>query len=139
MPQSYLKNLQMQQQTVNPLFNFLGVTIDIISREKVVLRLPFQNNFIQGAGVIAGGMMATLADEAMAHVVLANLNAGESTATIEMNIRYLKATARGEIIAEGVLIKKGKRVVTVKADILDDKRQLLAQAGASFMVIEKKI
>lgn len=139
MPQSYLKNVQMQQQTVNPLFNFLGVAIEIISREKVILRLPFQHNFIQGAGVIAGGIMATLADEAMAHVVLANLNAGESTATIEMNIRYLKAAARGYIIAEAVLIKKGTRVITVLADIVDDKRQLLAQAGASFMVIEKKM
>jgi len=42
------------------------------------------------------------------------------------------------MIAEATLIKKGKRVLTVKADILDDKRQLLAEAGASFMVIEKK-
>jgi uncharacterized protein (TIGR00369 family) len=139
MPQVYLKKLQEAGQTINPLFNFLGVNIEFISKEKVILRLPFQHGFIQGAGVIAGGIMATLADEAMAHVVLANLNAGENTATIEMNIRYLKATAKGDIIAEAVLIKKGKRVVTVQADIIDDKRQLLAQAGASFMVIEKKI
>jgi uncharacterized protein (TIGR00369 family) len=139
MPQLYFKKLQEEGQTVNPLFKFLGVNIEIISKEKVILRLPFQHDFIQGAGMIAGGIMATLADEAMAHVVLANLNSGESTATIEMNIRYLKAIAMGEIIAEGILIKRGKRVVTVQADILDDRRQLLAQAGASFMVIEKKI
>jgi len=138
MPQVYLKKLQEEGQTVNPLFTFMGVVIEMLSREKVILRLPFQHAFIQGAGVIAGGLMATLADEAMAHVVLANLNAGENTATIEMNIRYLKAIARGEMIAEATLIKKGKRVLTVKADILDDKRQLLAEAGASFMVIEKK-
>jgi len=82
--------------------------------------------------------MATLADEAMAHVVLANLNAGETTATIEMNMRYLKGAARGDIAAEAVIIKRGRRVITVQADILNESRQLLAQAGASFMVIEKK-
>jgi uncharacterized protein (TIGR00369 family) len=139
MPQLYFKKLQEEGQTVNPLFKFLGLSIELISKEKVIMRLPFRHDFIQGAGMIAGGMMAALADESMAHVVLANLNVGENTATIEMNIRYLKATAKGEIIAEAVLIKKGKRVVTVQADILDDKHQLLAQAGASFMVIEKKI
>jgi len=138
MPQVYLKKLQMEGQTVNPLFTFLEVTIEKISKEKAILRLPFRNDFIQGAGVLAGGIMATLADEAMAHVVLANLQTGENTATIEMNIRYLKAIARGDIIAEAVLLKKGKRVITVQADILDDKRRLLAQTGASFMVIEKK-
>ena len=139
MPQLYFKKLQEEGQTVNPLFKFLGLSIELISKEKVIMRLPFRHDFIQGAGMIAGGMMAALADESMAHVVLVNLNVGENTATIEMNIRYLKATAKGEIIAEAVLIKKGKRVVTVQADILDDKHQLLAQAGASFMVIEKKI
>lgn len=134
----YLNKIQEKGQTIKPLFNYLGVNIELISKEKVILRLPFKHDFIQGGGVIAGGIMATLADEAMAHVVLSNLSSGESTATIEMNIRYLKATAKDEIIAEGVVIKRGKRVVTVQADILDEKRQLLAQEGASFMVIEKK-
>jgi len=139
MPQAYLKNVQKEGQQVNPLLSFLGIAVELISKEKVILRLPFQHNFIQGAGAIAGGIMATLADEAMAHVVLANVSAGENTATIEMNIRYLKGTVRGGIVAEAMVIRKGKRVLTVQADILDDKGVLLAQAGASFMIIKKKV
>lgn len=75
MPQTYLKKLQEDGQTVNPVFNFLGIVIEQISKEKVILRLPFKPGFIQGGGVIAGGIMATLADEAMAHLVIANLGA----------------------------------------------------------------
>ena len=138
MPQSYLKKVQEEGQTVNPLFNFLGITVNVISKERVILHVPFRHDFIQGAGVIAGGIMATLADEAMAHVVLANLNPGENTATIEMNMRYLKAAAGGDMRAEAVLIKRGRQVITVNAEIADDKRRLLAQAGASFAVITKK-
>ncbi len=137
-PQGYLKKLLEKGQDVNPLFNHLGIVIEQITKDKVILRLPHNHGFIQGGGVIAGGIMAMLADEAMAHVVLANLGAGEDTATIEMNLRFLKAIARGDIIAEAVLVKKGKRVVTVQADVLDDKRQVLARAGASFMIIERK-
>lgn len=138
MPQLYLKQLLEEGQTVNPVFSFLGIIIDHLSKEKVVLRLPFKQGFVQGGGVIAGGIMATLADEAMGHVVIANLGAGQHTATIEMNMRYLKAVARGEITAECFLVKKGRRVLTVHADVYDEKHELLAQAGASFMVIEKK-
>ena len=120
------------------MFTFLGVKVEMISPEKVVLSLPLRDEFIQGAGVIAGGVMAALADEAMAHVTLANVNEGESTATIEMNMRYLKSIRKGTLRAEATVIKKGRRVVTVKAEVTDDEGELLAQSGASFMVIGKK-
>ena len=138
MLEEYLKRLQEPGQRVNPLFEFLGVKIVRLSKEQVVLALPFREDFIQGGGVIAGGVMATLADEAMAHVVLANLEEGQSTATIEMNLRFLKPIKQGEIIAEAALLKKGRQVLTVEAKIRDRQNQLLAQAGASFMVVELK-
>jgi uncharacterized protein (TIGR00369 family) len=88
--------------------------------------------------MIAGGIIATVADEAMAHAALANLDPGETTATIEMNIRYLKGCASGEITATAILIKKGRRVITLQADVINEKNQSVAQAGASFMVLDKK-
>jgi uncharacterized protein (TIGR00369 family) len=138
MPQIYLKKVQEPGQTVNPLFAFLGIGFETLTREQVVLRLPFRHDFIQGAGVIAGGLMAALADEAMAHVVLANVSAGQNTATVEMNMRFLKAAARGDMLAAATLVKRGRRIITVQADVTDAGGQVLAQAGASFMVLEKK-
>jgi uncharacterized protein (TIGR00369 family) len=138
MAKKYLQKVQESGQTVNPLFNFLGINVEMISPEKVVLALPLRDEFIQGAGVIAGGVMAALADEAMAHITLANLKEAETTATIEMNMRYLKSIRKGALRAEATLVKKGRRVVTVKAEVSDDTGELLAQSGASFMVIEKK-
>jgi len=138
MPEEYLKKLQEPGQGVNPLFGFLGVRIVRMSKEQVVLALPFREVFIQGGGVVAGGVMATLADEAMAHVVLANLEEDQSTATIEMNLRFLKPIKQGEITAEAALVKKGRQVLTVEAKVRDAQGQLLASAGASFMVVELK-
>jgi uncharacterized protein (TIGR00369 family) len=139
MQDDYLKKVQLPGQEVNPLFACLGIVIEQLSRERVVLRLPFRRDFIQGGSMIAGGIMATLADEAMAHVVLGNLAAGERTATIEMNIRYLKECASGDISATASLIKKGRRVMTLQAEITDANNQCLAQAGASFMVLDTKV
>jgi len=136
--QEYLKKVQLPGQSVNPLFAFLGVIVEQISPERVVMRLPFRTDFIQGGGMIAGGIIATLADEAMAHAALANLNPGETTATIEMNIRYLKGCASGDIAATAALVKKGRRIITLHADVSDNSGQTIAQAGASFLVLEKK-
>ncbi len=134
----YLKKVQLPAQSVNPLFACLGVIVEQISPERVVMRLPFRHDFIQGGGMIAGGIIATLADEAMAHAALANLNPGETTATIEMNIRYLKGCASGYISAIATPVKKGRRVITLQAEIFDEGMQAVAQAGASFMILKKK-
>ena len=136
--QEYLKKVQLPGQSVNPLFACLGVIVEQISPERVVMRLPFRPDFIQGGGMIAGGIIATLADEAMAHAALANLNPGETTATIEMNIRYLKGCASGEIAATAALVKKGRRVMTLQAEIVDAHQKTVALAGASFMILDKK-
>jgi uncharacterized protein (TIGR00369 family) len=135
---TYLKKVQQPGQNVNPLFASLGVVVEKLSPESVVLRLPFRTDFIQGGGMIAGGIIATLADEAMAHAALANLDPGETTATIEMNIRYFKGCASGDITATATLIKKGRRVITLQAEIVNANNQSVAQTGASFMVLDKK-
>lgn len=136
--QEYLKKVQLQGQTVNPLFAYLGVVVEQISPELVVMHLPFRPDFIQGGGMIAGGIIATLADEAMAHAALANLKPGETTATIEMNIRYLKASSSGDMTVTASPLKKGRRIITLQAEVVGENGQGVAQAGASFIILDKK-
>jgi uncharacterized protein (TIGR00369 family) len=136
MLKEYLQVVQQPNQGVNQLFRLLGIEVEKIGPEGVALRLPFKPGLLQGGGMIAGGVMAALADEAMAHVVLANLSEGHTTATIEMNLRFLKSARNGALRAEAALIKKGRQVMTVEAKVTDAKGQVLALAGASFMVVE---
>jgi uncharacterized protein (TIGR00369 family) len=138
MLKEYLTLMRTDARRVNPLFGFLGVEVEEISKEKAVLKLPLKREFIQGAGVVAGGVMAALADEAMAHVIIANLEDHQSTTTIEMNLRFFRPIIKGEMKAVARVVKKGKKVVTVTADVLSGKGELLAQAGASFMVVEMR-
>jgi len=135
---NYLNKVRESNQTVNPLFRYLGVIVEQVSPEHTVLRLPLRHEFNQGAGVVAGGILATIADEAMAHAVLANLDEGQSTATIEINMRYLRPVKEGEITAVARIVKKGRSVITVAAEIRDEKNSLIAVAGASFIVVKMK-
>jgi len=134
----YLEQVQMPGQKVNPLFRFLGVRPERLSSEKTILRLPLRQDFLQGAGVVAGGILATMADECMGHLAAAHLKDGESTATIEMNIRYLKPIREGELRAEATVVRKGRKILTLEARVLDEQGSLLAQAGASFVITKMK-
>ena len=132
----YLEKVREPGQTINPVLSFLGVRIDEITKNKAVLALPIRDEFRHAGGFTAGGILATLADESMGHVVAANIEGNEGIVTIEMNIRYFKPVKSGEIRAEASIVKMGKKVVSVKADVKNESGDVLAQAGASFLLID---
>ncbi|MFZ5426056.1 MAG: PaaI family thioesterase [Thermodesulfobacteriota bacterium] len=135
MPSRYLAAVREQGQKVNPLFAFLGVTCREASPERAVLTLACRPEFIQGGGVVAGGILAALADEAMAHVALANLEEGSRTATVEMSVRYFRPVVSGDLTAEAVLVNKGRRLLSIQAMVYDSENRLAAKAEGSFYVI----
>ncbi|GFK95669.1 Proofreading thioesterase EntH [Fundidesulfovibrio magnetotacticus] len=138
MPRSYLDDVRRPGQTVNPLFAFLGVKPVALERERAVLELPFRPEFVQGGGVMAGGLLAALADEAMAHVVLANLEPGRRTATVEMSVRYFRPVLEGALTATAELVHAGRRIVSVEAQVRDAAGRLAAKASGSFFILEPK-
>lgn len=138
MSQAYLTSVMAAGQGVNPLFRFLGVNVVKIEPDETILHLPFRQDFIQGGGVVAGGVIATLADETMAHLVLANLRNGQKTATIEMNVRFLRPVFSGDIRAVATVVHRGGSVISTQAVIYDKKERLVAKAGASFFIIAPK-
>ena len=131
----YFKALQEEGQGVNPLFAHLGAVLESVSPEGVRLKLEVSKYLLQGAGVVAGGILATMADEAMAHVVMANLQPGSKTATIEMNMRYLRSARDGTLFATGRIIRQGRTIITTESEVRDQNDNLLALAGASFIVL----
>ena len=137
----YLMAVCSETQKVNPLFNFLGARLVSAVDGEARLELPLSPCLTQGAGAVAGGILATLADEAMAHAVISVLEHDKSTVTTEMNIRYLRGTdpnRQGMLIGTARIIKAGRSILTAEAQVHDDTGQLLATAGGSFFVIAAK-
>ncbi|BBD08110.1 PaaI family thioesterase [Desulfovibrio ferrophilus] len=139
MPEKYLEAVVHADQAVNPLLTTLGIEVLSAGEGQAVLRLPYDRKLLQGAGVVGGGVLATLADEAMAHAVLSTLNNGRVTATVDMSVRYLSPAGAGEDLrAEAVVIRRGSRVIFTRAEIVDSQGLAVASADASFLVSAKK-
>ncbi|MEF2229903.1 MAG: PaaI family thioesterase [Pseudodesulfovibrio sp.] len=135
MPSEYLQAVRRPGQAVNALFAFLGVEVVGIEPGRAVLRLPVKPTLTQGAGMAAGGVMATLLDEAMAHAVLAGNSPGEMTTTVDMNVSYLRPVGPGALLdCEARVVKRGGRVVFAEAVLRADGRDA-ARATATFLLI----
>lgn len=139
MPQRYLHAVCQCDQTVNPLFTFLSARLTRAEKGEAEIILPVSSCLRQGGGMVAGGILATIADEAMAHAVLSLLEGGRSAVTAEMNIRYLKGAdpaQGGELRAQARVVKKGKTLCVAEASVHDAEKRLLATAGATFFVVK---
>ncbi|CAK7018503.1 MAG: hypothetical protein DELT_02341 [Desulfovibrio sp.] len=136
----YLKAVCADGQCVNPLFRFLGASVRVAEKGRCVIDLPLSGKLTQGDGLVAGGILATIADEAMAHAVISILEPGRRTVTTEMNIRYLRTAdpnTKGTLTSTATVVKPGRRVMVTEAAIHDDAGRLLATAGGSFIVLER--
>jgi len=136
----YIEAMCCESQDVNPLFNLIGARLLFAKDGAASIELPVSHCLTQGQGAVAGGVLATLADEAMAHAVISLLD-GKHTVTTEMNIRFLRATdpdKGGTLTATAKVVKPGRSILVAEANIHDDAGRLLVTAGGSFFVVEPK-
>lgn len=145
MAHAYLTAVKAKDQTVNRLFGLLGARLASASDGNAVVAAPVNADFGQGGGMVAGGILATLADEAMAHAVLSALPEGKACVTAEMNVRYLRGlapepddagTAAGDIRAEATVVKRGSALFVAESRVYDSRNRLLATAGATFYTMK---
>jgi uncharacterized protein (TIGR00369 family) len=135
---SYLAAVQKEDQTVNPLFRFFGASLKKAEGGESSLVLPVIPSLCQGGGLLAGGILATIADEAMAHALMSVLEPDAHCVTVEMNIRYLRAAHPQKVsflTATARVVKKGAHMAATSADVHDDHNHLLAVAGATFSIL----
>ncbi len=141
MNQAYLAALLERDQKVNPLFTFLGAQMLRVENGEADITLAVGPNIAQGAGLVAGGILATLADEAMAHAVMSLLLPEQTIVTAEMSVRFLRATHASEtglITAQGRVVKMGRSIAVAECNILYEGTRLLATAGATFSRLEDR-
>ena len=137
MSRCYLDAVRSIDQTVNPLFAFLQARLTLAEHGRAAISMPVGQHLRQGGGQVAGGILATMADECMAHAVLSLLDSSQTIVTVEMNVRYLRPTSPdqgGELTARASVVKNGRTLTVAEATVHDSDGRLLATAGATFYV-----
>jgi uncharacterized protein (TIGR00369 family) len=137
---TYLEKIQSLGRQVNPFFCLTG--IDIVSAEpgKAVLTMPVRPDMHNGVGWLQGGMLVAIADEAMALALYPLLEKNEGIATIAESTSFIKGIRKGTILAEARVIKKGRRVAFMEAEVWEDdgEKTLLSRTTASFAITAAK-
>jgi len=133
---SYFERIKKEGRSANPFFCLAG--IDVVSAEPgtAMLTMPVRPDMHNGVGWLQGGMLVAIADEAMALALYPLLEKNEGIATIAESTSFIRGVREGVILAEARVIRKGRRVAFMEAEVRTDdrKKTILARTTASFAI-----
>ena len=137
---SYLDKIKTDGKYANPFFCLMGIDVVSVEPGKAVLRMQVRPDMHNGVGWLQGGMLAALADEAMALALYPLLTKNEGIATISESTSFIKGVKDGFIVAEGRAIRKGRRVAFAEGEVFidDDDKAMLSRTSAAFAVTANK-
>ena len=87
---------------------------------------------------IQGGFICGMLDAAMANAVFCLLGEVAIVATLEIKVSYLEVSRPGELFARANVVRFGKTITFLEAELRNAHGKLLATASSTARVITKK-
>lgn len=116
-----------------PFAKLLGIEVDSVEPGHAVLSMKLRDDLMRNSGIAHGGAIATLIDSAMAIAIMAQLEENERTVTVDLTIHYLRPISEGTARASARVVRFGRRVITVSAELFDDNGKLSATAISTYL------
>jgi uncharacterized protein (TIGR00369 family) len=136
--QESLQRLRALDETMMPFGKTLGFSVErIVSGEAVVSAacMPHLHNVF---GYTHGGAIFSIADTAIGLAHVASLAEGQTAATVECRITYMRPALEGLLRATARVVKPGRTLSFYECDITDDAERLMARVSATMMTLDEE-
>jgi uncharacterized protein (TIGR00369 family) len=133
-----LRRIQEALGTV-PFAKLLGFELDDIGSGTATLAVDVRHDLTQNAGLVHGGVIASLIDTATAFAILSLLAPNESVTTVDLTISYLRPVMTGRLRATATVVRAGRRLFVVSAEVLDENEKLVSTALSTYIRVEPTI
>jgi uncharacterized protein (TIGR00369 family) len=117
----------------SPALAHLRPTLQQLGPDFCVIGLSYRVELTNGSGTVHGGVLATLADTAVAFALSTNFDGKMGFATADLTIHFL-ARARSDLQARARILKKGRRINVGDVEIVDAGGRAVARALATFVL-----
>ncbi len=115
-----------------PFGKLIGMKLVGLKPDEAVISIEMRDDLRQPSGVLHGGVTATLIDTAMAFAVRTRLEMTEATATIDLTVHYLRPHITGVFTCTAKVVRAGKRIFTVSADVVGAEGKLVATGLSTY-------
>ena len=105
-----------------------GVTVEFAVRE----------DFLNSNGVLHGGVIASIADEAAWHAMIHAYKGERPATTTELKINYLRPIGGKKMTARAYALRAGKTLFVTRVDLFDSQKKLSAVGLVTYMLLDSK-
>jgi 1,4-dihydroxy-2-naphthoyl-CoA hydrolase len=120
---------------VAPLNELLGMTVDHVDAERVVVTLPVKPELHQPFGVVHGGVYCAMVETAVSYGATVAAGGG-MVVGVSNHTDFLRATRDGVLRGEARRIQLGRTLQLWEVAITDDQDRLVAHGRVRLMQLE---
>ena len=101
---------------------------------RAVLRMPFLIEYAQGAGLMHGGALVSLADTAVVMAIKSIIAPESHFATIELESKYLLPVKKGMVTARAKISSREDRLLKGEAVVYDEDERAVMEFRSTFKI-----
>lgn len=129
--ESYIE--EMTRAAEPTFWGYLGCKLESASEEEVVVTLDAEPHHMNMMGIVHGGVLSSLMDNAMGIAVMLQ-RPGESTVTSNLNVHFVMPARGGRLYVTAHIVHQTHRSVTTESRITNERGELVALSTGSFRV-----
>ena len=129
------KSNLIKETVDNELMRFLGVNIDLVEPDRVVLTMEVTPKIHQYVGIMHGGVSLYLCETAASIGTVAAADLTKFTPVgVEINANHLRSVSRGIITVEAKRLYPGRTMNVWNIEITNDKGKLICISRCSLLL-----
>jgi uncharacterized protein (TIGR00369 family) len=118
-----------------PIARLIGFEVMEIGDGRATISLAAGPQHANPMGTLHGGILCDVADAAMGIAFGSTLAPEESFTTVELKINFFRPVWQAQLMAEGTVVRRGRRIGYVECSITDEENRLVAKAACTCMVL----
>ena len=125
-------------ESEGPFTEFMGIRLVESSDGRGKAVMPVRREFLQGAGVVQGGLIVTLADHAVYLAVRSLMQEDETSVTVELKVNFIAPASSGELTGEASVVSRGRRIVISDVEVRGESDALIARGLCTTLVRKRR-
>jgi uncharacterized protein (TIGR00369 family) len=127
--------MQQLAQAAEPTFwGFLGCKMESMDERGVIISLEVVPHHLNIIGIVHGGVLSSLLDNAMGIAVMA-ARPGEKAVTTNLNVQFVAPMKETKLIVSANIVHQSRKMITTHGTITDAEGNLSAVGTGSFRII----
>jgi uncharacterized protein (TIGR00369 family) len=111
----------------------LGASVVRVAPGEVDIELPFRADLVQQHGYLHAGVTSAIADSACGYAALTLMSADAAVLSVEYKVNMLAPAEGRRFLARGRVVKSGRTVTVVRAEVLAFDAQGDARPGLEML------